>query len=1224
LTKNLVSKRNLLLILFSIIFISSLALCNTAAAADSTSNATKTNNTHILSVNGTWNTTPIDVNNTYNSIALDSSGYPHIAYLKFNSPTSTAQNTHLFYAYQDRLGWHYELVDGSRVETGRFPSIALDSAGYPHITYESLTENQVKYAYKDDSGWHIQNVMSNTYGGGDSYGTNLVLVNDQPHMSFYNYVLDKFIYAYWNGAGWTVEPIGSTATDEGKWSSLVVDSHGVPHISYYDVHLGALFYAVRLGPNNWQTSIIDGNRSNSAGLWNSLKLDSSGNPSIIYGVYDTGILRYAHWNGVSWIIEQVVNTGPVTATQVVSGKLQFDKSGHPMVVYLDPTDNYLKFAYKEGSKWYTQIINAAEKSLVYFSFCLDKYGLPHTSYLNGNRRLKYANFVPKIPTVTAGPSGTYHNSPVNVTLSKDKYGNTIYYTLDGSDPRSSPTRITYNSPIHISKEGTTTIKFAASGDYSDWSDVVTKKYILDFNAPFVNSSPVAGNYNTIVKVVLSANEIASIYYTLDGSNPLNSSTKKKYTSPLLIKKEGIVNLTYAAVDQSGNWSGVYSKTYKLSFPSNSIKVSNNGTGSVNVVYYLTATLPDGQMIYKKFSTTLNLLQSLSLNLGKYPVGTKFNWIENIYNTAVTKSAINISNQFSSSNGGLYTQKVYMTNVPVYNLVYSIEEIELTANGIKARLITPPTKEPNTQAPTVSINPVGGNYNTTKTVILTVNDPDSIAYAYYTMDGSDPKEKGIRYSSPISINKNTILRYIAVDPEGNWSRQYTQTYTLYITAPIVHTTPSGGIYNSAKTVALTASNNANIYYTIDGSDPVNGTLYKNPITINKYTTLKYAAVDPTGNWSQKYIQTYTFDTTPPTVTANPVGGTYTAAQIVTLTSGDPTAIIYCTVDGSNPRVNGIVYASPITITNNISTLKYSALDPAGNWSPIYTQIYDAGDYVIGGQNPGPSSGFPGAFISVEVEPHVLHLGDTGTIHVTISNTGSVFFSEIKVLIPWPAGLTYLSRSGGGISNIQWDTVTGIWYPGNMRPESRGQTKNLWIYFKVTDPKLEGKSLKINASFIQIKYINSNGTVIDLGGKIASAIPDEITVSSSNDGNNGGTDDGNGGDENGNGNTPVSGTGFVPYAMIPGIIITGGDIPGIGGDIIGNSPTGNSITGNNPIGIFQSPGGELGGSGDSGGGKSYEVHENSTKNKTPITTADYILGLLVVTALIAGGCIYGLKK
>ena len=80
-----------------------------------------------------------------------------------------------------------------------------------------------------------------------------------------------------------------------------------------------------------------------------------------------------------------------------------------------------------------------------------------------------------------------------------------------------------------------------------------------------------------------------------------------------------------------------------------------------------------------------------------------------------------------------------------------------------------------------------------------------------------------------------------------------------------------------------------------------------------------------------------DITPPTVSASPSGGTYPAAQSVTLAANEPAAIYY-TTDGSDPTSSSIVYYSPIPIANATTTLKFYGVDTAGNPGLITTLIY----------------------------------------------------------------------------------------------------------------------------------------------------------------------------------------------------------------------------------------------------------------------------------------------
>ena len=60
------------------------------------------------------------------------------------------------------------------------------------------------------------------------------------------------------------------------------------------------------------------------------------------------------------------------------------------------------------------------------------------------------------------------------------------------------------------------------------------------------------------------------------------------------------------------------------------------------------------------------------------------------------------------------------------------------------------------------------------------------------------------------------------------------------APVI--TPDGGSYAEAQTVTITAASaDAAIYYTLDGSDPLNGTLYTGPFTLEQSAVVRAIAV-----------------------------------------------------------------------------------------------------------------------------------------------------------------------------------------------------------------------------------------------------------------------------------------------------------------------------------------------------------------------------------------------
>lgn len=145
------------------------------------------------------------------------------------------------------------------------------------------------------------------------------------------------------------------------------------------------------------------------------------------------------------------------------------------------------------------------------------------------------------PPTANPPGGTFTGPPV-VTLSSTTPGATIFYTLDGSDPITNPngTRQTYTTPITVALG--TTLKFFARAINAEPSSVTTAVFsqqgggggkIGTVATPI--ATPPGGIFSSAQTVTLtSATPGATIYYTLDCSDPITSPTRQKYTAPIVI------------------------------------------------------------------------------------------------------------------------------------------------------------------------------------------------------------------------------------------------------------------------------------------------------------------------------------------------------------------------------------------------------------------------------------------------------------------------------------------------------------------------------------------------------------------------------------------------------------------------------------------------------------------------------------------------------------------
>jgi hypothetical protein len=158
-----------------------------------------------------------------------------------------------------------------------------------------------------------------------------------------------------------------------------------------------------------------------------------------------------------------------------------------------------------------------------------------------------------------------------------------------------------------------------------------------------------------------------------------------------------------------------------------------------------------------------------------------------------------------------------------------------------------------------------------------------------------------------------------------------------TAPTVTATPDGGTSSTAPKVTLTASEaGSDIYYTLDGSDPIlsggtlsaTATLYTAPFEIAATSTLKFAAFDPSGNPSAISERTFTVTNDPvpavPSFSGAPVVGQGTAT--LKWTAPDPGAAgLSITGYTLQAYAGGTAFGQPKAVGGDVTSLVYDGLN-----------------------------------------------------------------------------------------------------------------------------------------------------------------------------------------------------------------------------------------------------------------------------------------------------------
>lgn len=196
------------------------------------------------------------------------------------------------------------------------------------------------------------------------------------------------------------------------------------------------------------------------------------------------------------------------------------------------------------------------------------------------------------PTFYPGAGAVSEGTEVTIFAAE---GATIYYTLDDTEPTTESTE--YTEAITISE--TTTIKAFAVKEGIPSSDVSEATYTIAAPAANPTFSVAAGTYSSAQSVVISCEtEDATIYYTLDGTEPTTESTE--YTEAVVINETTTIKAI--AVKEGLANSEVSEATYTIQIPS--ITLSSNtiaatykeNEGTLEVTYnYITEV--DAEVVF---------------------------------------------------------------------------------------------------------------------------------------------------------------------------------------------------------------------------------------------------------------------------------------------------------------------------------------------------------------------------------------------------------------------------------------------------------------------------------------------------------------------------------------------------------------------------------------------------------------------------------------------------
>jgi chitodextrinase len=272
-----------------------------------------------------------------------------------------------------------------------------------------------------------------------------------------------------------------------------------------------------------------------------------------------------------------------------------------------------------------------------------------------------------------------------------------------------------------------------------------------------------------------------------------------------------------------------------------------------------------------------------------------------------------------------------------------------SNGVSVNaktLLTPDTTPP-ADVTGLTATPAA----TTVELSWAASSSSDVAY-YLVYKGTDllttlPATATSYTATDLAEKTSYTFKLVAKDQSGNLSNGVlTSATTTDGTAPIdVTGLTSSNVTDTSVTLTWTASTSDDVDKYIvykNGTElaQVTGTSYE--VTgLSPETTYTFVvkAKDATGNESvgTAPLTVTTLDLTAPTVTfTGDAEGLYNRNVTVTLAT-DADATIYYTLDGSEPTASSTRYTQPISISET-TTLKYVAIDEAGNTSNVGTKAY----------------------------------------------------------------------------------------------------------------------------------------------------------------------------------------------------------------------------------------------------------------------------------------------
>lgn len=447
----------------------------------------------------------------------------------------------------------------------------------------------------------------------------------------------------------------------------------------------------------------------------------------------------------------------------------------------------------------------------------------------------------------------------------------------------------YKEPIKFPHTGRAYVRAVARDEAGNVSKRLVWEYKYDTTPPILHSSHTSGTYTSQFILTIKASEPATIFYTLDNSAPDQNSPV--YRDGIRISKKGVTPVRYIGIDEADNRSIEGSLEFMLDFSPPTVRVK----------------IEDGPR-ENEFYISLKAAESARIH---YEIGEK---------TPTLSSTV-------------YRKKIPMRAGQVLRYF----AVDMAGNSSKVYVMG------DLQKPIAVSEPKGGVYRRRVNIRFSKTMESDI---YFRML---PDTLFTLYEDTVTLRSegNYTIEYYSQSRAGYKSPIRREQYLLDWTPPSVKISVKKGLGDSVS-VFLECSENASIYYTIDGTSPFFSkttraagnkfTKSKDRISIHRghVNKLAFYAEDAAGNQGAISVVDIFKPRVIPSIPSSKKK-VYDRILSLSLNTYDDRSQIYYERHGRMPTMESPIFKEPITLLHS-DTINAFVVDASGYHGRMDTFVY----------------------------------------------------------------------------------------------------------------------------------------------------------------------------------------------------------------------------------------------------------------------------------------------